>query len=659
MKTKPFCAAAFLIFLSSVSVKSELAPQRAAELFATTHVWSAHFTFAPAQWTALEPKSDALPFAGPRPQQRDVFGPGMFLAPAFLATGDANKDHKLSEEEFTALGAKWFAQWDINKRGKLNADQIKAGLTLSFAPPRPDGATRAIAPEGRPRGPGLLGAEGKRNGLSAAAGIQFDFVEGQLDFAGKSFANVAVRYKGNGTFMQSRGSEKRSLKVDLDKFEKGQKLANNSTLNFHNNVTDASWMNEVLSYRLFRDAGVPAPRTAFVRVSVTVPGKFDRKYLGLYSLVENPDRNFADEVFGTKKGAIFKPVTPHLFADLGDDWKAYNQIYDAKTALTSAQKQRIIDFAKLVTHAADTEFAARLGEFLDIDAFARFMAVTVWLSTLDSILGPGQNYYLHLHPKTNTFQFVPWDLDHSFGHFFLMGTQEQRENLSIHKPWRGENRFLDRIFKVEAFKKEYLDRLREFSETIFRPERFHQQIDELASAIRESIAEESAEKLVQFEKAVGGDSVALSSAGGDNSVQRPGNAGGTAERSSSQRERNFPMPPGFPPVTKSIRQFVAARAGSVLAQLAGKSDGQTLDDARAGARFGEGPGFGAGNFLWRPFMTALDGDKDGELTAAECTEGFHKWFQTWKSPTSDSLDEDHLRAGLNAEFRPPGGAVPR
>ena len=48
-------------------------------------------------------------------------------------------------------------------------------------------------------------------------------------------------------------------------------------------------MNEVLAYRLYRDAGVPAPRTSYVRVSITVPGLYDRAYTGLYILVENVD----------------------------------------------------------------------------------------------------------------------------------------------------------------------------------------------------------------------------------------------------------------------------------------------------------------------------------------------------------------------------------
>src|SRR2546428_726495 len=113
--------------------------------------------------------------------------------------------------------------------------------------------------------PLVRGAKGRRNGLASAAGIEFNYVHADLEFEGQNFKDVAVRYKGNGTFMQSRGSLKRSLKVALNKFAKGQKLAGISKLNFHNNVTDASWMNEVLSHRLFRVAGVPGSSTALSR----------------------------------------------------------------------------------------------------------------------------------------------------------------------------------------------------------------------------------------------------------------------------------------------------------------------------------------------------------------------------------------------------------
>jgi spore coat protein CotH len=646
-------------------------PQRCADVFQTAAVWTVDLTFTPEQWKAMEP--DGGPNAGPGGERggggrfggppRGMFGPGMFLAPVFLKAGDADNDRKLSADEFRTLGEKWFAQWDKERRGKVNSDQLKAGLTETFPPPTPGGGPGPRPPGAGPGGgPGpnfLQGANGKRNGLSSAAGIEFEYVNANLEFADHRFEDVAVRYKGNGTFMQSRGSEKRSLKVDLNKFEKGQKIANVTTLNFHNCVTDPSWMNEVLSYRLFRDAGVPAPRSAYARLRITVPGRFERKYFGLYSLIENPDKSFIEDLFGTKKGALFKPVTPQPFADLGDDWNAYQQTYDPKTDLKPAHKQRVIDFAKLVSHADDDTFAKKLAEFLDLDEFARFMAVTVWLVTLDSILGPGQNYYVYLEPKTDKFVFIPWDLDHSFGQFFLMGSQGDRNNLDIHKPWRGENRFLERVFKVDAFKRLYLARMEEFAKTIFTPQRFHQQVDELGAALRGAVAEESKEKLARFDMAVAGEAPAPAPFPGA-PFAPPANAAASPKSDATatpapERPRFGPMPPGFPPAVPPIKPFVVARAQSVADQLAGKSSGQPIGDfgRPPGGRGGPGGG-GPGNFLARPFMNALDADKDGELTSEECLTRFAQWFASWDGEKRGAIDETQLRAGLDRElFRPP------
>jgi spore coat protein H len=209
----------------------------------------------------------------------------------------------------------------------------------------------------------------------------------------------------------------------------------------------------------------------------------------------------------TGEGAILKPVTRDLFAYLGDDWSKCKQMYDPETSLSDRDQRRVIQFAKSVTSASDAEFAAKLGDSLDLEEFARFMSVTVWLSTMDSILAMGQNFYVHLGPRPGKFQFLPWDLDHSFGQFPMGGSQEQRENLSILQPWRGDNRFLARVFKVEAFKELYLARMTELSKTLCLPERFAQQVDQLAAVIRPAVKEESETKLARFDKAIAGESV--------------------------------------------------------------------------------------------------------------------------------------------------------
>src|SRR5688572_22436522 len=159
-----------------------------------------------------------------------------------------------------------------------------------------------------------------------------------------------------------------------------------------------------------------------------------------------------------------------------------------------------MEFARLVSYATDADLAARIGEYLDLDQFARFMAVTAYLASMDSILQVGQNYYVHLDPATDKFVFIPWDLDHSFGRIF--GDQEEMARLSIHTPWPGANRFLERVFNVPAFKDLYLARLREFSGTIFSPQRLAARVDETAAAIRPSVEGESPEKLALFDQAV-------------------------------------------------------------------------------------------------------------------------------------------------------------
>ncbi len=285
-------------------------------------------------------------------------------------------------------------------------------------------------------------------------------------------------------------------------------------------------------------------------------------------------------------------MSPSLFTDLGADWVAYNQIYDPKVALYDEQKKAVMELSRFVTQADDVAFAAHIGEFIDLPEFAQFMAVMVYLSDLDGILGPGQNLYLHFHPKSQRFQFIPWDQDHSWGQFNRV-SQEQRDKLSIHRPWQGDNVFLERMFKVEAFKELYLARLDEFAKTIFSPERLAQQVDQIAGVIRPAVQEESESTLSRFDKLVAGELVGA-----------PGPFGGGQ--------------------TKPIKPFTKVRTESVLEQLAGKSQGQV-----AGSGFPGGFGGGAGLGMFsRALLEVLDKDKDSSATQAEFTEGFSELFKS-------------------------------
>jgi hypothetical protein len=388
----------------------------------------------------------------------------------------------------------------------------------------------------------LRNPKASRNGLAGVFGLDFPWSQGDLIFGDTVFGHVGARFKGNGTFIDSQHSYKRPFKIALNKHTQGQELAGRVMLNLHNLTADASCLKDTLGYEFFRDAGVPASRTAFVRLRLTIDDRFKDRLLGLYVMVENPDAQWAEEQFNTQGIALFKPVTYELFKDLGDDWTAYEGIYDPKTKIEAKQSRRLIALAKLMTHANDTEFEAGVGDFIDVDEFCKYLACQVLLSNYDGPLSNGQNFLLYLDPRSDRFGFIPWDLDHSWGEFPFIASIEQREQASIWHPWVGQNRFLERILAVKAVRDRYRQELERLRDTLFLPERLNQKVDELEALVRPFITEESANHLARFERQLR-----------DPRTDRTQGTNGMPSRRS-----------GY-----NLRHFFSARAESVSQQLKG------------------------------------------------------------------------------------------
>lgn len=107
--------------------------------------------------------------------------------------------------------------------------------------------------------------------------------------------------------MATARSLKKSFKVDLNRNVDGQTLDGLTMLNLHCGVSDPSMTREALSCIFFRDAGVPAPRTVFAELFLTVPGKYDKELVGVYTLVEQVNKVFLKRHFGDGSGLLLKP----------------------------------------------------------------------------------------------------------------------------------------------------------------------------------------------------------------------------------------------------------------------------------------------------------------------------------------------------------------
>ena len=277
--------------------------------------------------------------------------------------------------------------------------------------------------------------------------IEFPEIKSMVSIDGKPY-EVGLRFKGNSSYMSSARGFKRPFKIDLDQFVKTQAIDGQTKLNLNNNFSDRTQIREILAYEIFRKMGLPSPRTtALAKVTLNLGG--EKKVAGaLYTLAA------AARLPAFSRSTVRRRRRPapqargrarRRITYLGDDWSRY----DAEATTPRASPRSAEDKSPLhrlrqararspTTRRSRRRSAATWTE----ESFAKFIAATVVTSNGDNlILSMGHNFYIWLNPKTNKFQYLPWDLNMAFGGFPIGDAVK----LSIKKPWSGQSKFLERF----------------------------------------------------------------------------------------------------------------------------------------------------------------------------------------------------------------------
>ncbi|SVA63196.1 uncharacterized protein METZ01_LOCUS116050 [marine metagenome] len=253
-----------------------------------------------------------------------------------------------------------------------------------------------------------------------------EWVLGSLTFEGETIDRVGIRYKGSigawvGCLSDPDWTDpsghkvctKLSMKVKVNWDDSNREFHGLRRLQFHNMNLDPSQMHERLGYWLFREMGVPAPRSVHARLIV------NGTYMGVFALTEQIDGRFTRHNFDDGTGNLYKEVWPlHAGYVTGD-------LYFVEALKTNEDENPSIEiiknFGSEVKAAGPDGAAEVVDRWMDVDEVLAWAVVDRTIRNDD---GPfhwycfgecrPHNYYWYEEPTAGTLHLIPWDLDNAF-----------------------------------------------------------------------------------------------------------------------------------------------------------------------------------------------------------------------------------------------------
>jgi spore coat protein CotH len=222
---------------------------------------------------------------------------------------------------------------------------------------------------------------------------------------------VGFRLRGN----TSRYSKKKSFRVSFNTFTAGGKYYGVEKLNLNGEHNDPSVMRSKLMWDILRKWEIPAPRANHVQVYI------NGNNYGLYLNVENIDEEFALSRFGNKDGNLYKCLYPADLDYLGADPDSYKvmsgdrQIYELTTNLEENDYSDLAAFIGVLENSPDERLICDLEALFNTYDYLKIMAADIFCGDWDGYIYNKNNFYLYNNTVTGKMEYIPYDVDNTFG----------------------------------------------------------------------------------------------------------------------------------------------------------------------------------------------------------------------------------------------------
>ncbi len=222
---------------------------------------------------------------------------------------------------------------------------------------------------------------------------------------------VGFRLRGN----TSRYALKKSFKVSFNAFTQGGQYYGVEKMNLNGEHNDPSVMRSKIMWDILRRFGIAAPRANHVMVFI------NGNYHGVYVNVEHIDEEFALSRFGSKRGNLYKCLYPADLAYRGPDpdsyklWDGTRWTYELKTNKQENDFSDLAGFIGVLHNSSVDRLLCDLDRVFNVWDYLRVMAVQIFCGDWDGYIYNKNNYYLYHNPLTGKFEYIPYDVDNTFG----------------------------------------------------------------------------------------------------------------------------------------------------------------------------------------------------------------------------------------------------
>jgi spore coat protein CotH len=304
----------------------------------------------------------------------------------------------------------------------------------------------------------------------------YHYVKAEMTVDGVSVGTVGLRKKG---FLGSQDSRRPSLKVRIDKYQKGRTFAGLDRLTLNNNKQDRGLVSQHLTYDSFRRVGLAAPRLSFAHVWV------NGNDLGVYSNVESARPTFLRHHFGGDGGKMYEGTAVDFMTDR---IVRFERKFDDKKP---DDRSVLLSVARLVEEKdVDVE---ELERFVALDDFFKFWAMESLIGFWDGYCGNQNNYFVYSHHDDQRLHFIPWGADVAFvkqliGQLFKAGGPESAASFAM---------LPNRLYQNEEMRKRYFETLDKLLNSVWDEERLLAETHRIDELLKPHICESQRDHIKQ------------------------------------------------------------------------------------------------------------------------------------------------------------------